>query len=90
MHPGSGNQGSADGAVTLRVSTWGNDSRLRLTQEAVDAFKAANPGIDVVVENSEWTAYWDKLATSHRGQRLARRDPDGRGLHRRVRLPHVP
>lgn len=62
--PGSGNQGSEDGAVTLRVSTWGNDSRLRLTQEAVDAFKAANPGIEVVVENSEWTAYWDKLATS--------------------------
>ena len=62
--PGSGNQGSADGAVTLRVSTWGNDSRLQLTQEAVDAFKAANPDIDVVVENSEWSAYWDKLATS--------------------------
>ena len=62
--PGSGNQVSPDGAATLRVSTWGNDSRLRLTQEAVDAFKAANPGIDVVVENSEWSAYWDKLATS--------------------------
>ena len=61
--PGS-TQGSADGPVTLRVSTWGNDSRLRLTQEAVDAFKAANPDIDVVVENSEWSAYWDKLATS--------------------------
>lgn len=62
--PGSGNQVSPDGAATLRVSTWGNDSRLRLTQEAVAAFKAANPGIDVVVENSEWSAYWDKLATS--------------------------
>ncbi len=62
--PGTGNQGSADGAVTLRVSTWGNDSRLRLTQEAVAAFKAAHPDIDVVVENSEWSAYWDKLATS--------------------------
>jgi multiple sugar transport system substrate-binding protein len=62
--PGTGNQGSADGAVTLRVSTWGNDSRLRLTQEAAAAFKAAHPDIDVVVENSEWSAYWDKLATS--------------------------
>ncbi|HEY5788855.1 MAG TPA: extracellular solute-binding protein [Microlunatus sp.] len=62
--PGSGNQGSADAAVTLRVSTWGNDSRLRLTREAVDAFKTANPGIDVKVENSEWSSYWDKLATS--------------------------
>jgi multiple sugar transport system substrate-binding protein len=62
--PGTGNQGSADGEVTLRVSTWGNDSRLRLTQEAAAAFKAAHPDIDVVVENSEWSAYWDKLATS--------------------------
>jgi multiple sugar transport system substrate-binding protein len=62
--PGTGNQGSADGEVRLRVSTWGNDSRLRLTQEAAAAFKAAHPDIDVVVENSEWSAYWDKLATS--------------------------
>ena len=46
---GQGQSGSDSGdAVTLRVSTWGNDSRLRLTQEAVDAFMAANPDIKVV------------------------------------------
>jgi multiple sugar transport system substrate-binding protein len=50
--------------VTLRVSTWGNDSRLKLTQQAVDAFTAANPDIKVTVENSDWTSYWDKLATT--------------------------
>ncbi|SDD80730.1 ABC transporter substrate-binding protein [Auraticoccus monumenti] len=59
---GSG-PGGSDGPVELRVSTWGNDSRLKLTQEAVDAFTAANPDISVVVENSEWGSYWDKLAT---------------------------
>ena len=45
------------------MSTWGNDSRLKLTEEAVAAFEQANPGIKVQVENSELSSYWDKLAT---------------------------
>jgi multiple sugar transport system substrate-binding protein len=49
------------------VSTWGNDSRLKLTQQAVDAFTAANPDIKVSIENNDWTAYWDKLATMTAG-----------------------
>jgi multiple sugar transport system substrate-binding protein len=66
---GSGSEQNASGkTVTLRVSTWGNDSRLKLTQKAVDAFTAANPNIKVNVENSEWTAYWDKLATMTAGR----------------------
>jgi multiple sugar transport system substrate-binding protein len=43
---------------------WGNDSRLRLTRQAVDAFTAANPNVQVTVENSEWGSYWEKLATT--------------------------
>ncbi|GAB3467193.1 extracellular solute-binding protein [Kineococcus endophyticus] len=62
--PGSSGGSSASGDGTLRVSTWGNDSRLKLTQQAAAAFEKANPGIKVSVENSEWTSYWDKLATS--------------------------
>src|SRR5688500_10263310 len=54
-------------AATLRVSTWGNDSRVRLTQEAVDAFTAANPDIKVTIENTDWGGYWDKLATMTAG-----------------------
>jgi multiple sugar transport system substrate-binding protein len=67
--PGSSSQsqGQGQGGVMLRVSTWGNDSRLKLTQQAVDAFTAANPDIKVTVENSDWTAYWDKLATMTAG-----------------------
>ncbi|MEZ0490949.1 ABC transporter substrate-binding protein [Kineococcus sp. TBRC 1896] len=61
--PGSSG-GSSSGDGTLRVSTWGNDSRLQLTQQAAAAFQEANPGVTVAVENSEWTSYWDKLATS--------------------------
>jgi len=64
---GSG-QNESGKAVTLRVSTWGNDSRLKLTQKAVDAFTAANPNIKVSIENSEWTSYWDKLATMTAGK----------------------
>jgi multiple sugar transport system substrate-binding protein len=65
--PGSGGQPESEsdqGGVTLRFSTWGNDSRLKLTQEAVAAFTAANPDIQVTVENSEWSSYWEKLATT--------------------------
>ncbi len=68
--PGSGqsqNQNQSEGAVTLRVSTWGNDSRLKLTQQAADAFMAANPNIKVSVENNDWSAYWDKLAVATAG-----------------------
>ena len=60
---GDGGGGGSAGQVALRMSTWGNDSRLKLTQEAVAAFQQANPGITVKVENSEFSGYWDKLAT---------------------------
>jgi multiple sugar transport system substrate-binding protein len=65
--PGQSPGGSEGAAATLRLSTWGNDSRLRLTEQAVDAFTAANPDIKVTVENNDWTAYWDKLATMTAG-----------------------
>jgi multiple sugar transport system substrate-binding protein len=59
--------GGSEAGTTLRLTTWGNDSRLKLTEQAVDAFTAANPDIKVTVENSDWTAYWDKLATMTAG-----------------------
>jgi multiple sugar transport system substrate-binding protein len=62
--PGSQSGSSSDEGTTLRISTWGNDSRIKLTQQALDAFTAANPDIKVTLENSEWGSYWDKLATS--------------------------
>ena len=65
--PGAGRSqpgSDSEGSTTLRVSTWGNDSRIRLTQQAADAFMAANPDIKVSIENSEWSSYWEKLATT--------------------------
>src|ERR1700712_5537095 len=60
--PGSGT-GSSSSDETLRVSTWGNESRLKLTQQAVDEFTKSNPGVKVSLENNEWASYWDRLAT---------------------------
>ena len=64
---GGGGEGGEAGQVALRMSTWGNDSRLKLTEEAVTAFEQANPGTTVQVENSEFSSYWDKLATQTAG-----------------------
>ena len=59
------------------MSTWGNDSRLKLTEEAVAAFEQANPGITVQVENSELEQLLGQAGHPDRGQRPARRHPDG-------------
>ena len=61
--PGSGT-GSSSSDKTMRVSTWGNESRVKLTQQAIDAFTKANPGVTVSLENNEWSSYWDRLATT--------------------------
>lgn len=62
--PNSGSSESSSGEMSLRLAGWGNDTRLDLTEQAVDAFMEANPNIKVTVENSEWVSYWDKLATT--------------------------
>ena len=50
--------------VTLRFAWWGSDARHALTQEAIDAFEAENPTITVEGEFSDWTGYWDRIATT--------------------------
>ena len=60
---GGQSDSDSEGTVTLRMSTWGNDSRLRLTEEAVGRVRAGQPRHHRHMENSELGAYWDKLAT---------------------------
>ncbi|WP_125773259.1 ABC transporter substrate-binding protein [Antribacter gilvus] len=48
----------------IRFSWWGSDSRHAATQEIIDAFEAENPDITVVPDFTDWSGYWDKLATS--------------------------
>ncbi|KAB8292627.1 ABC transporter substrate-binding protein [Bifidobacterium avesanii] len=58
---------AAEGPVTLEVSFWGSDSRVKLTQQAIDLFHSKNPNITVNMQYSDFRAYWDKLATQSAG-----------------------
>lgn len=53
--------------VTLRMTWWGGDGRHERTQEALDLFQEKYPNIKVEPEFSDWSGYWDKLATSTAG-----------------------
>ncbi|MGX5717450.1 ABC transporter substrate-binding protein [Arthrobacter sp. MAHUQ-56] len=59
--------GTAEDPVTIRFAWWGNDSRAKTTMEVIKAFEAANPTIKVQGENTEYSSYWDKMATQIAG-----------------------
>jgi multiple sugar transport system substrate-binding protein len=61
---GCGGEGEDGGDVTIRFSWWGNEERARITNQAVDAFEKANPGITVETESIDFNSYFDRLATS--------------------------
>ena len=63
----SGTTGTAEDPVTIRFAWWGNDARAKTTFEVIKAFEAQNPGIKVKGENTEFSAYWDKMATQIAG-----------------------
>ncbi|MDR6593897.1 ABC transporter substrate-binding protein [Saccharothrix longispora] len=64
---GCGGGDSGDGPVTLRFVWWGNEDRAKVTEAAVDAFRAKNPGIEVETEYSGYDAYFQKLSTQVAG-----------------------
>ncbi|KAB8292872.1 ABC transporter substrate-binding protein [Bifidobacterium avesanii] len=53
----------SDEPVTLHIAWWGSDTRVKMTQEAISKFEAANPNIKVETEYKDWSGYWDNLAT---------------------------
>ncbi|WP_026126597.1 ABC transporter substrate-binding protein [Nocardiopsis xinjiangensis] len=53
-----------DGTVELRFSWWGSDSRHEALQEVIADFEAENPGISVSGDYTDWSNYWDRLATN--------------------------
>jgi multiple sugar transport system substrate-binding protein len=67
--PASGPAGGSSGP--LRFTFWGPTFYQEFTKKMVDGFTAAS-GTQVAVEPTEWTAYWDKLAT----QTAAGDEPD--------------
>ncbi|MEW9874223.1 ABC transporter substrate-binding protein [Arthrobacter sp. HS15c] len=59
--------GTVEDPVVLRFAWWGNDSRAKTTLEVIKDFEAANPTIKVQGENTEFSSYWDKMATQIAG-----------------------
>lgn len=59
--------GLGDEQIELRVTWWGGDARHERTQQAIDAFQDEYPNITVVGEFSDWSGYWDRLATATAG-----------------------
>jgi multiple sugar transport system substrate-binding protein len=59
--------GGEGGSGPVRIYWWGGDLRQTMTQEALDLFTAQNAEVTVEPEYSEWTGYWDKLATQTAG-----------------------
>ena len=64
---GSDDEGSAGSTVTIRFDWWGNPDRATVTEQAVDAFEAKNPGIWVETSYAEFNAYFQKLVTQIAG-----------------------
>jgi multiple sugar transport system substrate-binding protein len=58
-----GGSGSEDGVTELHFSWWGSDVRHAILQDVIEAFEAENPGVRVVGDYTDWSSYWDRLAT---------------------------
>lgn len=63
----AGPAGTEEDPVVLRFAWWGNDSRAQTTREVIADFEAANPTIKVTGESTEFSSYWDKMATQIAG-----------------------
>lgn len=58
-----GPQRTPTGPVELTMMMWGDPAELTVWRQIVADFEAANPGIRVNVEVSDWDSYWTKLKT---------------------------
>lgn len=58
---------SASSDDGLRVYWWGGDLRAGITQEVLDMYTADHADLTIKPEYSEWSGYWDKLATQTAG-----------------------
>jgi len=58
------------GPVTLRMYWWGGDARHERTKQAIALFEKKYPNITVKPEFTDWTGYWEKLATSTAGKNM--------------------
>lgn len=69
--PAGGNSGGGStGAAKLTMSWWGNQVRNERTQAALDLYGDQN-GLEIEGQFSEWSDYWNKMATLAAGQSLS-------------------
>jgi len=61
--PATGTEPPAGGVTEITFMMWGAPEELTVWQAVVDDFHAANPGIKVNVDVSDWDSYWTKLNT---------------------------
>ncbi len=65
-----GETSAAGGSTALTMCWWGNQVRNERTQAALDKYTELNPGVTIEGQFSEWSDYWNKLATSAAGQAI--------------------
>lgn len=54
---------AGDGNTTIRIAWWGNQLRNDTTVAMLNAYVEANPSVKYEAEFTDWSGYWDKLAT---------------------------
>ncbi len=50
--------------VTITMNWWGADARTQQTLDVIELFEQEYPNINVEAQYSDWTGYWDRLATT--------------------------
>lgn len=62
---GSGDSsGQTDDKVTLRFTWWGSDTRHAYTQKLIALYESKHPNVTIKPDYSNFSDYWNKLATS--------------------------
>ena len=61
------NSASSSDSGKLRIYWWGADLRAGLTQKVLDMYSEDHADITIEPEYSDWSGYWDKLATQTAG-----------------------
>ena len=66
-----GGESNASGdKVTLNLTWWGNQTRNDVTKKAADLYMSENPNVEIKVEFTDWSGYWDKLSAMAAGGNL--------------------
>ncbi|MBE0010614.1 MULTISPECIES: ABC transporter substrate-binding protein [unclassified Arthrobacter] len=63
-----GGSGGSEGDGNLRFSWWGSDPRHAVNEQIIEDYTAANEDVTIEGEFSDFSGYWDRLATTTAGR----------------------